>query len=158
MECGPLCFGKISDSRCLPSQLREAPSIVCLEGAQDVVTLGYPLAQWPLKLGPALVKPLLAFQMLAQRDYYLCSQGLQVSVCVCAYRWYVSVWCVCVCVCVMCVSVRCAWYVWICMVCVCAGVVCGCGVSVCCMCVCVVFSYAWVFVCALCVGYGVCVV
>lgn len=37
---------------------------MCLEGAQDVVTLGYPVVQWCPKLGPALVKPLFALQIL----------------------------------------------------------------------------------------------
>lgn len=153
MECSPLCFGKIRDSQCLPpslcpSQLKEAQPIVLLEVAQDVVTLGYPVAQRSPKLGPALAKPLFTLQILTTDRHS--------GVATCAIRAYGHM-CVCV-VCVVCVCVRGLWYTWtrgMCGVylCVCVRCVCRCGVrvyvacSVCVVCECVCGMCMCVFMC-----------
>lgn len=150
MECGPLCFGKISDSQCLPpslspGQLTEAQSIVLLEAAQDVVTLGYPVAQRSPKLGPALAKPLFSLWILTI-DWHsgVATCGIR------AYRYMgVDVRCVCVlCVVVLCVCVvyvyvwyicMCVWCVYVSCVCAMRGVcivyICVCGVCRRCVCV-----------------------
>lgn len=154
MECSPLCFGKISDSQCLPpsfypSQLREAQSIVLLEVAQDAVTLGYPVAQRSSKLGPALAKTSFTLQILTT-DWHS-------GVATCAIRAYgymclcvAGVVCVCVGVCGICVHVVCVhgWYVWCIHVCACA--VCVWYVNVCVVYVCVCLG---VYACAMCDVY-----
>lgn len=141
MECGPLCFGKISDSQCLPPflsppQLTEAQSIVLLEAAQDVVTLGYPVAQRSPKLGPALAKPLFSLWILTI-DWHsgVATCGIR------AYRYMgVDVWCVCV-LCVVCV----------CGLCVCVVYMHVCVVCICVMCVCNVWCVSCIYVYVVCV-------
>lgn len=105
-----------------PSRLREAQSIVLLEVTQDVVTLGYPVAQRSPKLGPALAESVFAFQIPTIDWHRVATCTIRASRCVC-----VDVWCVCV-VRVVCVYVWGLWYMctcgmWVgvhvvCMVCI----------------------------------------